>query len=326
MVHIDWKTVHDYYYVRRKNRVREEYYKKKFEMISRYFINSPIEYDTIGGFFAWLDCEFESRYGKRMSNSTRNKYLQVLKVMARLTGSNIDDVKGDNENEDRQETEKLTIKEFQSLCDTVIPYKYDTEYRNFLDILFLKVSVITTQRPGNMRRVKWSDYKNGYLYFRITKNGCPHKVYLPPHIQKDLKLIKKYGEYIFSKEVRPMDPETPNIMIKRRLDIAGIQKHITAKSLRGTGITEYLKQNSLQKVMKISNHKDPKVVINHYYDPENSEIEAIVDNNPFDPEPLTTDKIMSEIYDFVKRLNKRDCEANVVKQRHNAVITVPLDR
>lgn len=326
MVRIDWNTVQDYYYVRRKNRVPKEYYRGKFLLIKSYFSDKPITYDTIGGFFTWLDAYFEKKNGYRMSNSTRNKYLSILKVIARLTGTNIDDVKSDNEEFDRTETEKLTAQEFQALCDTTIPYLRDEEYRNFIEILFLKVLVITAQRPGNVISATWNDYKNGYLYFRITKNSRPHKVYIPPHFQENIRKLRRYGAYIFSLEERKLDMTALNKMIDIRCKMAGITKHITLKSMRGTGITEYLKNAPIQKVMKISNHRDPKVLIQHYYDPENSEIEAIVDNNPFDPEPLTKDKIMNEIYDFVERLNKRDCEANVVKQRHNAVITVPLDR
>lgn len=326
MVRVDWDTVRDYFYVRRKNRVSEDYYRGKFLHIKNFFHDKPITYDTVGGFFTWLEKDFYKKNGKQISNSYKNKYLSLLKVVARLDGTNINDIRSDNENIDRVETEKLSVEELHRMLSVVVEYKRDSEYRNFFWELLIKIAVITTQRPGNLLSLTWNDYKNGYLSFRITKNGKPHKVYLPPHIQDEMRKLKRYGAYIFSLEERPLDLCTFNKQIKRRIEMAHIDKHITAKSFRGTGVTEYLKKYPLQKVMKISNHQDPAVVINHYYDPENSDIEAIVEDNPFDPEPLTTDKIMNEIYEFVKRLNKRDCEANVVKQCHNAVITVPLDR
>lgn len=325
MVNIDWDNIRNHYYGRRKNRVPEEYYKRKFEDIRAYFKEEPITYDTVGGFFKWLDEVFEAKHGKKMSNSYRNKYLHVLKVCARKTGSNIDEYIGDNESYDRKPTEKLTVDEFKRIIDVDIPYELENKYRNFRDKLIIKVMAITTQRPGNISDIEWPDYINGYMHFRgknLPKNGRPHKVYIPQHIQAEIDTLRRF-RYIFGTNRGPFDMKWLNTMLKKRCVLAEVTKNITGRSLRGTGITQYLKDYDLHKVAKISGHKSMQVLVDHYYDPENREIEEVVDNNAFDPSPLTTDEQRNMCNDLMNRMNKRKGQAMVIERDLDFIITVP---
>lgn len=324
MTTLNWERVYNYYYKRRNNKVPVEYYEGKFQDIKRFFGEQPITYDTVDSFIDWLENKFYSEHKRKISNSYYNKYLGLLKVVARLHGYNIDDYIQRNEIEDAIPTEKLTLEECERVLTTKIPYKLDCEYKNFRDTLLLKIALITTQRPSNIVSIMWKDYRNDYVYFPMTKNGRSHKVYIPPKLNIDIKKLRVYSHgFMFGDSRGHMDKETVNDIIRKRCLIAGIEKHITFKSLRGTGATQYLKKNALHQVMKITGHRDPKVLANHYYDPENEEIERIIDNNPFDPQPLTGSEKLRMANEFVMSLNKRNCQAVLIPQNENYMIVIP---
>lgn len=325
---LEWSELRKYYYGRRKNKVPEDYYSGKFKLIKQYFKNSTITYDNIDDFFAWLDQKFESENGRVMSNSYRNKFLHVVKVCARLSGTNVDEYKGDNEEEDRKETEKLTLSEYEALMKTWIKYdmRYDVTYKNFFDLLLIEVAVITTQRPGNLSKLEWKDYFNGYLHF--TKNNLPknrkaHAVYLPPQTQLKLSKLRRKSGFIFTQDGRPFSRFWFNDMLKERCKLALIEKNISPKSLRGTGATQYLKKYGLHQVAKITGHKDVRVLANHYYDPENKEIEEIIEDNPFHPEPINNNEIRKILNETMERLNKRGCQSLVIERNGDYLMTTP---
>lgn len=321
---LEWKRVYNYYFKRRNNRVEAYYYKGKFDDISDFFKDKSITYETTDEFIDWLQDKFQAENGKKISNSYYNKYLSLLKVVARLHGTNIDDYKGRNIYEDMVHTEKLTLNEFGRLLKANTPYTRASKYLNFRDSLLIKVAVITTQRPGNIAGLKWEHLVNHYLLFPLTKNGLPHKVYIPQHIEDDLMKLHKWPHgYIFGQAKGPFTDEWFTAMIRARCKVAGITKNITARSMRGTGATEYLKKFALHEVQKITGHRDPAILVNHYYDPENKVIENKIDNNPFDPKPITTDDIYTYANELVMSLLKRKVQAVMIDQTHNIVITIP---
>lgn len=325
---LTWERVCTYFYRRRGNKSPEFYYKRKFEDIKSFFENKPITYEVADQFLEWLEEDFMERNNHPISNAYYNKYLTVLKVCAKLCGANFSEYSMRNEQEDAVETERLTQEEYQRLLKQHIPYVRDEEYINFRDKLIIEVTVQTAQRIGNIRGLQWSDYRNGYFYIRMTKNGRPHKVYLQPYLQEKLKKLRTYEHnFIFGNFGGAFDLGRFNKVLKEYCRLAKIHKNITGKSLRKTGATAYLKGNTpLHKVAKITNHRDVRVLANHYYDPEDGELEEIIEDNPFHPEPYTTERIIDKCNEFQHDMIKREVQVVLVPQNNNIIITVPLNK
>jgi integrase len=193
----------------------------------------------------------------------------------------------------------------------------------------MDVAILSTSRPGEFRKVKWSDiddsgshYKEPHLYLRLTKNGTTHKVYLPLYIREQLRSLPRYAHgYVFSIDPRgPFDLHWFNKELTNRCELVGIHKKITGKSLRGTGASMYLKKHKLQEVAKITNHKDINILYKHYYDEDEEIIENMIENNDIVPKVITAKDIIESFADWSKPF-KTTIYYPAIKEAEAAIMT-----
>lgn len=301
---LTWEDMRKYYYVRKHNRSEEGFYKGKFNEIQQYFKDKPFTTEHIEGFLSYLQDRFKKQYGKDIATSYYNKYLSILRVMGELLKTDI--VKNFQGFKTKyEETEVLTTDEFERLLMVKRSYQLNSEAINHRWNTLIKTMIITTCRPGELKYATWDDLKGNYLYFAITKNGSPHKVYLPDSLLVDINKLKgRQHNFIFGGNQGSFEICRLNEEILERCRLAGINKHITARSLRGTGITSYLKKYNPHQVAKISNHKTIDTIYRHYYKPDENEIRDIVRHNEIMPEDPTNEEILQEYKNISQKFKK----------------------
>lgn len=304
---ISWEELKPLYYRRKNNKVSEDYYVGKLRVVNQFFQGKEWTLDTTDAFFDHLEDDFLARKGKKISASYYNKFLSLLRTIAKKKGVTfMAEYAQRNEAADRTITPKLTQSEIERFFGFCRIYwqtvrgggrviKKTSEYDDFRAKLTITVLVIAARRAGELRQARWSDLDGNYLRLNDTKTG-PLKIYIPDHILESMNRLKRYDHgHIFANAWGPYTLDWLNDEIRFRTASAGIQKDITGRSMRGTGITMYLKKHPLHQVAQISKHKDIKVMAEHYYDPEDREIEKIVDTNSVSPKEPTAHDLHEEI-------------------------------
>jgi hypothetical protein len=318
MLIVTWSQLRRYFYDRRNNKVAEDYYTSKLRFIEEYFKDKDFSQDGVDCFLEWKKKEYYSRTGKPFKNSTYNKYLCLLRVIARkYYGFSLENINR-NEDEDRIDTEHLTVDEIDKILATERQYKKTPEvvqYMNFRFKTIFLVHIITTQRPSAIAHVKVNDYDLGKQYLRFKaifqKNKQEVVIKIPDTLHNMIVKLRKYSQhdYLFGNEKGKMDREWINNEVKIRAKLVGIEKKITGMSLRGTGITMYLKKYALHQVAKVSNHKNINVLAKHYYDPARSEIDVITDTNDIIPSNVTNEQgfiMIRQVCDTLRKTNLKD--------------------
>ena len=294
MLGVTWEQLEAVYYIRRNNKVPIGYYTSKFKRIEKFFQDKEFTQANLDAFLLFIEKDFFSRRGKKISGSSYNKYLAILRQVGKMLKV---DFMYEYESRERNAvpTEKLTPEECQKLLNVRLPYGNDENYRNFRWTLIIKVLLVTAARINEIASVTHEDFVDDTLFFRETKNGTSHKVFLPHDLAEQVRSLKKskLHNFVFGDRGK-LGKEDVNKEIKARCLKAGITKHITSRSMRTTGITAYLSLYPVHKVAKISNHKTIDTMYKHYYKPEEDEIRDMVDHNPISPVPYTMQDVIND--------------------------------
>lgn len=293
---LEWGSLKSVYMVRKNNRSPESYYLSKFRRIQAFFAQKEFTQENVDTFLVDLQTQFEREYKKPISASTYNKYVCMLREIGKLQNVTfMSQYYG--KKPIYKETEKLTEEEVARLLSVERTYSRESDYSNFRWKLIIKVLLITTLRPGEngLRDITWENFINNKFYLPITKNGRPQWSRLPPHVADEVRQLRRFPHgYVFGTRKGQLDLTTLNMEIRERCKLAGIKKKITARSMRGSGITSYLNRLPIQVVAKISNHKNINILYEHYYASEDKEIDHAVNNNAIDPTPPSDQDVINE--------------------------------
>ncbi len=144
--------------------------------------------------------------------------------------------------------------------------------------LVLQVILLTAQRPGEVRQMKWREITGEWWEIpeSVAKNGRAHRVYLSGFVRSLLPEKRASSAYVFPSLLgRPFGKDSPGHLAARVSKREGFASPFTAHDLRRTGLTQMGALGVPEHLLGvIANHTSQSVtgVYNRYgYDKEKQE-------------------------------------------------------
>lgn len=143
--------------------------------------------------------------------------------------------------------------------------------------IIIIVALHTGMRCGEIKNLKWSDVflEQGYLIALNTKNGKSRKLIITPQMKKDLKLLPRLSEYVFTNPITKTKYKDFKSTFARTVKRAQIPKitfhelrHTTASRMNEIGI-------DLATIQEYLDHSDAKTTQKYIHKPRKNIVDAI---------------------------------------------------
>lgn len=134
------------------------------------------------------------------------------------------------------------------------------------------------QRGGDVRQMKWSNYKNGWFTFTQEKTKVYMEILASPRLQERLKNTPKSSEddhiIIYEATNKPYDRRLYAKVAARVRNAAGLPEHLQIRDLRRTGATEMAESGCTEDELRSVTGHQSRDVLSTYVRPTKRLAEA----------------------------------------------------
>lgn len=302
MLGITWEEFGKYLFTVKRlkyNRQNETCYRTRFALIYNYFLTKPYTQDNLYSFFNFL------QYDKKLSNSSCNNYLKLIKHLNNLLKMPQEFFKDFSYfAKTYKETEPLSPEETESLL--VSGYKIGHRQGVIIEVL-LKCAL----RNGELCNLTWDDIKPDKLILRDTKANKPQFVYISPELYKKIIILPHHKHnFIFAYHNGKLSQPTVNIFIREAARLAGIKRHIYCHMLRHTaGTAMYDATKDVAITQKYLRHADISTTMVYVHN-NTDDLRRAYESLPVTVNEATFSTIQELFKMFYQRIKKTPFEIN----------------
>lgn len=269
---------------------------------------------------------------KGLRNATINSYIRIFKL--------IDDFERDNGNDlnllkkidyfDKQKKIPtiLTFEEIEAIINAEIPFswyatggrvgsgKYSSgklearhEFINRTYRLAIWFLASTGCRIDEMSSVTRENLVLGlsetWVTFKDTKTMDDRNVLLPPRLGEELKEHvkgKKPNDYVFTSTLgNKLVEQTFNPFLRKKVELANVQKHVYAHCFRNSFIMEHIRRGTGHlTISKLVGHRDPKTTIG-YTKYDRTDLIKGAENHPFFLKYLSKERVFEKADEYAHK-------------------------
>lgn len=269
-----------------------------------------------------------------LSPSAYNNYLKALKLLIRATADKFRKYRNNKPIANKYDfVLELRLKkcergyiptlEYEEVIK-VLNYAYSlpTDFRR---AVALQLAVENGLRFENIRYLEWSDVHAHHLFIKKTKTNKSYLVQIMIELYEKIQKLKgNHAQYVFATRFGLLYDDRFNEFLQRCCKAVGIEKHITAHTLRHTHATLAAENGeNLKTIGENLGHSTVRTTEGYVHITEKTKRRAIkrlgISNSK-----LTAEEIRAETSRFITLLNKGDCQAFAIPQSKNIVITIPI--
>lgn len=147
---------------------------------------------------------------------------------------------------------------------------------------------------------------NDWVKFKDTKTMEDRDVPIPPRLAEELKefiVNKKPNDLVFISSLgNKLVEQTFNRFLRKKVEIAGIKKHVYAHCFRNSYIMEHIRRGTGNlTISKLVGHRDANTTLG-YTRFNTDDLIAGAENHPFFSRSLEPQKIMDKVCDIIDSL------------------------
>lgn len=269
---------------------------------------------------------------KGLRNASINSYIRIFKlidVFERENGRNLNLLKHiEYFDKQRKIPTILSFEEIEAIINTEIPFtwyatggrissgKYSSgrleERHKFINrtyrlaIWFLAATGCRIDEMASLTKENLSlGINDNWVTFKDTKTMDDRDVLLPPRLGEELKehtKDKKPDELVFVSSLgNKLVEQTFNVFLRKKVELAGVQKHVYAHCFRNSFIMEHIRRGTGHlTISKLVGHRDPKTTIG-YTRYDRSDLIRGAENHPFFIRYLTKERILEKAGEYVQK-------------------------
>lgn len=296
MLPVTWRQLERYLYVIKRLKKTPDYL-SRFKIIDSYFINRKLTRDTAADFL------YEMQNVRKYKNNTLNNLVKLLRNIEKC--SNIDSLELSYFTKDRTFKETLTPLQINKLAEVRMPYVKEkmhsnSRYRAVIYILAIGV------RPNELRQLVWEDIKEDRIIIRSDVSKTKVLRFIPIRgtgvYELVMKLKRSSSPYVFGWGQGKICEETINKEIQRRARAIGIEKHVTAYTLRYSFVTNsILEGKSIALIQRIVGHQSLDTTAG-YAQLVLKDIEPVVSEYRIFKQPLTVTQLNQKLCEYAQKL------------------------
>lgn len=294
-------------------------YKKAFT----YFLRKPFNLKNCEQFIYEIYQEVENG---TLSKSSYNNYLKATRLLVNAHAMPF------NLTIKARKTEKAYIVTLEQ--DEVLRIKNylysrqstDQNQRNhYRQAVAYQLLIEHGLRFENVRYLEWTDIKDDEIFIKNTKTNHSYDIQISQELKERIEALRDTpSKYVFGTRKGLLNRAKFNKMLSRVFKELNIQKHITAHKLRHTNATLQADHDvNLKVIAENLGHSSVRTTEGYIHVSKRKKREAIrkLGISKF---TLSTDEIRQEANKFILYLNQGGCQAFIVPQTVNLVITIPL--
>lgn len=175
----------------------------------------------------------------------------------------------------KERTRRPSADEIERICEALLynPAKPPELAVQRVALAFL-FAVETAMRAGEICSLKWADidFARRLAHLPITKNGDSRDV---PLSRRALEIIRQL-EGIDADSVFALSASTLDVLFRRARDNCGITD-LHFHDSRREALTRMAKKVPVETLAKISGHRDLRILLNVYYNPDMAEVADLLD-------------------------------------------------
>lgn len=315
MLNITLQEYEDWLYFQ-KSYSKASIYPALYRKANTYFLHKKYTSNTCLDFMRILNDQVEKSI---ISRSTYNNYLKALKLLTRAQGYTFD-IPLKVKKTERAYIVTLNDDEVMSILGYLfsVPklYRYAVAYQ---------VLVEHGIRFENLRLMTWENVKEDQVFINKTKMNKSYTLEISAELKEKIERLRgNHVVYVFGTKKGLLDRPKFNKRLSGIIVQLGINKYITSHKLRHTNATLLAARGvDIKTISENHGHRSIKSTEGYIHVNEKMKREATrkLGISKF---TLVEAEIRKEAGKFVSYLNQGGCQAFVVPQNKNLVITVPL--
>lgn len=261
-----------------------------------------------------------------ISPSTYNNYLKATKLLIKAHKAAF------NLPLKRKKTESGYIPTLDEVeVHRILKYMYSrrgtiqNQRSNYQQAVAYQLLIEHGLRFENVRYLEWDDVKDDELFIKKTKTNRSYDIQISTELRDKIeKLRHTHPQYVFGSRKGLLHRQSFNEMLHRIFKDLNINKHITAHKLRHTNATLQADHDvNLKVIAENLGHSSVRTTEGYIHVSKKKKRDAIrkLGISKF---ILSTEEIQKEAHKFILYLNQGGCQAFIVPQTVNLVITIPL--
>lgn len=313
MLRITLRNFEDWLYFK-NSYSKTNYYRSLFNFAYTYFLGISFNQSTCEDFMRTIDKRVQSG---EISASSYNNYLKALKLLIKAQGYKF------SLNLKLKKTERGYIQTLeQQEVLKILTYAYASDHRR---AVAYHLAVEHGLRFENVRNLKWEDVHASDLFIKKTKMNLAYEVDISNELRDNIETLRNnHPIYVFATRNGLIDRKSFNIFLASCLKATDIRKNITSHKLRHTNATLQSEKGANLKVIKENLGQKRIQTTEGYIHVSRTARKKAIQKIGISKFILSTDEIRAEANKFILYLNQGGCQAFIVPQAINLVITIPL--